>query len=138
MINIGKLSLFQIMQSKLQYDGNRQAVLAQNIANVDTPGYKARELAAPDFNKIVANNGSLGMAVTNSKHMAGTSDNSGAGGNIIKRKNTYELNPIGNNVVIEEELMHVAQNQADYQQTLGIYRKSLSLFNIALGKANAG
>ena len=136
-VDISKLPLFQVMQSKLRHDGARQAVLAQNIANVDTPGYKAREVAPPDFGKIVTGNSALSMAVTNPKHMQGNTAAAGSGGTIVKRKTTYELNPIQNNVVIEEEMMHVADTQADYQQTLGIYRKSLNLFNIALGKANA-
>lgn len=37
--------IMSLMKDKLAYLGQRQAVLAQNVANANTPGYKAKELA---------------------------------------------------------------------------------------------
>jgi len=134
-MDYGQIPLFQMMQQKLQYHSMRQAELAKNVANVDTPGYLAGDIKAPDFKAMLAHNKSASsMVTTSSMHMQ---PGWGAGSGRPKaslRENTFELNPIGNNVVIEEEMAKVAENQSDYQKVLGIYRKSLELFRIALGK----
>lgn len=135
-MDISKLPLFETMQSKLKAGSARQAVLAQNVANADTPGYKARDIEAQNFSSMLAQKSSLRMATTNGKHMLGGGASISGGSRTIERKSTYELNPIGNNVVIEEEMMKVAENQAEYQKTLSVYRKSIELFKIALGKGS--
>jgi flagellar basal-body rod protein FlgB len=135
-MNFANIPLFNLMQEKMHYHSARQAELAQNVANVDTPGYLARDLKAPNFAAMAARAANaMHLAETNSRHMQpGDGKGRGAGAS-IQRENTYELNPIGNNVVIEEEMMRVAENQSEYQKVLGIYRKSLDMFKIALGKA---
>lgn len=134
-MNFINIPLFNIMQQKLKYHAAEQAVLAQNVANADTPGYLAQDITPPDFSDMVRSaGGRLAMTTTNAGHMTMGSNNKNGVGRISQRENTYELNPIGNNVVIEEETMKVAQNQAEYQKTLSIYRKSIEMFRIALGR----
>ena len=134
------IPLFGVMKAKLGYISGRQAVLAQNVANADTPGYKARDIAQPDFKSIAKNMQrqtaqKLPMRITDAQHVAGK-----AGASAVfaaqKRPTTYELNPNGNNVVIEEEMMRVSENQAEYQKVTSLYRKSIDLFKIALGRPN--
>ena len=48
----GKLALFRLAEQRLAWLDRRQEVLAQNIANADTPGYAARDL--PAFAKVLA------------------------------------------------------------------------------------
>ncbi|MDX2073557.1 MAG: flagellar basal body protein [Alphaproteobacteria bacterium] len=133
------IPLFNMMQSKLKYHAANQSVLARNVANADTPGYRAQAMAAPDFASMMGKTGSASsMSVTSPMHMRPGMGKGGMSGNIRNRENTYELNPIGNNVVIEEEVMRVAENQAEYQKTLGIYKKSMELFRIAIGKSSGG
>lgn len=136
-MNLTNTPLFNMMQQKLKYHSARQAVLAQNVANVDTPNYRARDIKAPDFAAMLSKARSASeMATTNHGHMQpGMSRNGGINAS-IERENSYELNPIGNNVTIEEETMRVAENQSEYQKTLSIYRKSLDMFKIAIGKGN--
>jgi flagellar basal-body rod protein FlgB len=136
-VDFTNIPLFNMMQQKMKYHASRQAVLAQNVANVDTPGYHARELQMPDFNAALTSHMSAkSMAKTNPMHMGPDGGSKSGFSKIKNRENTYELNPIGNNVVIEEEMMRVAENQSEYQKVLGIYRKSLDMFRIALGKGN--
>lgn len=126
------------MQQKMKYHAGRQAVLAQNVSNVDTPGYKAQDLVKPDFSAALTSHMSAkSMVTTNPMHMQPGGGGKGGSGKIAARENSYELNPIGNNVTIEEEMMRVAENQSEYQKVLGIYRKSIEMFRIALGKGGA-
>ncbi len=135
-MNLLNIPLFEAMQQKMQYHSSRQAVLAQNVANADTPGYMAKDMDAPNFGAMLGTG--MIMATTNAKHMQPGMNGSSGSGRIADRKNTYELNPIGNSVVLEEEVMRVAENQAEYQKTTSMYKKSLEMFRIALGKASGG
>lgn len=138
-MNFTNIPLFNAMQEKLKYHSARQAELALNVSNIDTPNYRARDIKAPDFAAMLAKHSSAGaMLRTNAMHIQ---PGMGGGSAVFKsteRENTYELNPIGNNVTVEEEMMRVAENQSEYQKLLGIYRKSLDMFRIALGKPNGG
>jgi flagellar basal-body rod protein FlgB len=135
-MNYDNITLFNLMKSKMGYMSQRQGVLAQNIANADTPGYQAMDVKAPDFKKILArSSGQLQMATTDGKHFTGTRVSASAT-RIIHRDSTYERNPNGNNVAIEEEMSKIAENQAEYQKVLNLYRKSVDMFKTAIGKTN--
>lgn len=138
-MDYASLPIFQLMKAKLDYTSERQTVLAQNVANVDTPGYRARDVQAPDFKAMLAKSSkpSIGMAVTNAQHIA-TGRASGSAYKTIERESTYEQSPLDNNVVVEEEMMRVAETQSEYQRTLTLYRKTVSMFKAALGNPNAG
>ncbi len=56
-MEFGKLPLFALMSQRLALLGKRQLVLAQNIANADTPGYRAQEVKEPKFKEILRGNG---------------------------------------------------------------------------------
>jgi len=129
------------MKSKLGYLSERQGILAQNVANADTPDYKAKDLAAPDFKKMVSSAGSsvqnLHMKTTNPKHLTGGGA-SGTSHKVTSRDKTDELNPNGNNVVIEEEMAKIGENQAEYLKVLNLYSKAISMFKSAIGSQGNG
>ncbi len=135
------IPLFNLMKSKLDFMSQRQAVLAQNIANADTPGYKAKDIKEPNFYKLISANGAppntLKLAATTAGHIL-TSATNGSDFKIVKRHSTDELNPNGNNVAIEDEMSKVGQNQAEYQKVLNLYSKAISLFKVAIGNPNTG
>lgn len=140
-MNLLDIPLFGIMRSKLNYLSERQSVLAENVANADTPGYKARDIAEPDFKKLVSASGldksaNLNMTVTSPKHIAKNVPSSTFGAS--KRDTTYELNPNKNNVVIEEEMAKMSMNQAEYQKVLSLYSKGIAMFKTALGTGSGG
>jgi len=130
------------MKTKMNYALEQQAVLAQNIANADTPGYKARDVTPPDFKSLLGSGGKgsahkLQMTTTSPMHMG-----MGVGANtefkVHARATTDELKPNGNNVSIEEEMPKVAMNQADYQKVMGMYGKMVTMFKTAIGSPTTG
>jgi flagellar basal-body rod protein FlgB len=127
------ISLFSTMKAKMNYMSQRQGVLAENIANADTPNYLAQDVKEPDFAQMVAGAGKLRMAITNAKHIAAGSE-SGGRFEVQKRDSTYELNPDGNNVSIEEEMSKIAENQAEYNKVTNLYRKTVDMFKTAIGR----
>lgn len=135
----GTPKLFQGIEKAMQHLSGRQKVIAQNIANSETPGFKAREVEAPDFGNLLAVPQGGGPRVgrprvTISSGMAalGARPPSGSGGVILDR-DTMETKPDGNNVTLEEQLMKMSEVQADFSALTNLYRKQLALVKTAAG-----
>lgn len=126
--------LIRLMNDKMAYLGQRQAVLAQNVANANTPGYAAKDLAPFTFADAMRD-ASPGMKVTNARHIVPASM---AGVNAAtKTAASFEILPSGNSVDLEQQAMEVSKNATDYQSILAVYRKFIGLFRIALGKTSS-
>lgn len=140
---IGDLPIFEMMKQRMHWLTARQQVLAQNVANADTPGYTARDLKQLDFGTMVERSGqTLRPAATQVGHIGSPVTGGGrslrigqaTGGEIVKKPD-FETSPTGNSVVLEEQMIKVSQNQMDYQTVTGLYSKSLGLIMIALGRS---
>lgn len=114
----------------------RGTVLANNVANADTPGFRARDLTPPKFEPAgtgaAGGAGPVALATTEPGHMPGlaTGATSFRGHNDVH----YEVRPTGNAVNLEQEMMKVAANQMDYQTATTLYAHSLNLIKIGLGR----
>ncbi len=133
-MDLGGLPIFQMMTTKMEWSGRRQRVLAQNISNADTPGYTPKDLEPIDFkDKFRRDNFQLQLAVTDLSHIQSKVQQTAFGDEKEARKN-YEISPTGNAVVLEEQLIKVADNAAAHQLATSLYRKNVNLFRIALGR----
>jgi flagellar basal-body rod protein FlgB len=126
------LNLNDMLEARMAYDSERQKVLAQNVANIDTPGYQAQDLVPLNFkNVLAAQTQQVSLAVTSDKHMNGSKAYTQRFRSDAMR-NTFERSPTGGTVVSEEQMMKVAQNATDYQMTTNLYKKVGNLFREAL------
>ena len=120
-------------KTQMAYNMQRQTVLSSNIANVDTPGFKAYDLKDLDFGSMAdAEANRLDMRATAPKHMPGINPYTGPYRTEADR-NTFESTPMQNNVVIEEQMAKVNDVGLQYQMASGIYRKMNTLFKTAIG-----
>jgi len=127
------LPLCQALKSKMQWHQTRQGVLAENIANADTPGYQARDVKEYTFQDHIGRQAfGLSTATTTSGHIAATI--SGQGAVKAEEQDTFEITPSGNSVVLEEQMMKITENQMDYQAATTLYTKGLGLIRTALAK----
>ncbi|SHF51422.1 flagellar basal body rod protein FlgB [Ornithinibacillus halophilus] len=102
----------QQLQQSLNYASKKNQVISNNIANVDTPGYKAQEVVFKNvLNDKLAN--SLPAARTHTKHIP-FNHNPSPGFQITTNNNTT-YNHNGNNVDIDKEMTDLAKNQIYYQ-----------------------
>jgi len=46
---ITDIPILSMLRQRMEWHQERQRVLAENVANADTPNYRARDLAPPDF-----------------------------------------------------------------------------------------
>jgi flagellar basal-body rod protein FlgB len=130
---VSPLGLSDMLTVKMEYDGERQKILAQNLASIDTPGYKAQELVPLDFGNVLkAQTQQVSMAVTNGLHMTGGLPYTQHFRSTAQR-NTFERTPTGGTVVLEEQMMKVSENATDYTMTTDLYAKISNLFKEALG-----
>ena len=130
---ITDLPLFSMLRSRMQWHQERQRLLAENVANADTPGFRPRDLSALKFDRIQPEaTGQISLARTENVHIA--SADGGSSRFQAARYGGYEVRPTGNAVNLEDEMIKVANNQLDYQQATTLYARSLSLLKTAVGK----
>ena len=133
---ITDIPILSMLRTRLQYSQERQRVLAENVANADTPSYRARDLTPPKFeapNEVAAAPVSaVSLTRTASGHIAGIGQSDSPFR--TESKGSYEVSPSGNAVNLEQEMMKVAANQMDYQAATALYTRSISLIKTALGK----
>ncbi|MEH7382517.1 flagellar basal body rod protein FlgB [Bacillus sp. JJ1533] len=100
------------LEKALDYSSLRQKVISNNIANVDTPNYKAQNVS---FKNLLSNemNNQLKANRTNEKHFEFNSSNR-TNGPVITTKNDTAYNHNGNNVDIDKEMALLAENQIYY------------------------
>jgi flagellar basal-body rod protein FlgB len=129
---ISDIPILSMLRTRMQWHQERQRVLAENVANAETPGYHARDLAPPNFESALQRTGSLGMMRTDPGHIEAVS----GGSQFAEDKGRhYEVRPRGTAVTHEEEMLKLAGNQMDYDAVTSLYTHSLSLIKTAIGRA---
>lgn len=132
-------SLITGISDAMRYLDTRKTVIARNIANGDTPGFKAQETAPPSFAGMVQN-GAMRIAaptVELSGAMVAMGARQPKGGNIVLDHDVTETKPDGNNVTLEDQLLKLGTIQQDFATLTNLYRKQMSLLKTALGKGGA-
>jgi flagellar basal-body rod protein FlgB len=131
-MGIADIPIFSMLRTRMEWHQSRQKVLAENVANADTAGYRPRDLVAPNFERetqrpVIG----VSLSTTEGGHIAaGATDRAP----FRSRAGGYEVRPTGNAVSLEEQMMKVAANQMDFQAATSLYTHSLNLIKTALGK----
>jgi flagellar basal-body rod protein FlgB len=123
------LSIFQTAGAMARHAGARQAVVAQNVANADTPGYRAQSI--PAFNAVFEQSGTGQMRTSRSGHI-------GANLNIPDiprpRASNAEPSPNGNSVSIEDEMLNSVAASREHSRSLAIYRHAMTVLRTTIGR----
>lgn len=134
-MSIQNVPLMRAMAAKMNYLNQRQGVLAQNMANGDTPGYQSKDLTKVDFGAVLKNvtdTNRVTLAATQEGHMPDPSK-------IADTKNkadkiTYEVSPDGNGVIMEEQMVKANETMMDYNLMTSLMNKQTAMYRIALGR----
>jgi len=127
---ISDIPIFAMLRTRMQWHQERQRILAENVANADTPGYRPNDLVEPKFNLPAPGQGPLQLARTDPAHIAGST----AAPQFPSNSRLYQVRPAGNAVSLEDEMIKVAANQMDYQAATSLYTRSLGLIKTAIGR----
>jgi len=123
------LNLFQMAHAMATHAGQRQALVAENMAHADTPGYRARDL--PPFADTYKNPSSSGAAkATRDGHLFGQS--TGLDPRAMETRRAEA--PNGNSVTIEEQMMKAVDVKRQHDRAMAIYKSSLTILRTSLGR----
>ena len=132
-MDLFNIPLFQRLTERMTWLGAREKVLAQNIANSDTPGYQPKDVAPLDFDHHLKKLAAVEPERTNPAHMVGTIPPKDPIDS-KKQKKPYETAPAGNSVVLEEQMMKMSQTQGDYNEMVNLYKKHIDMLKTAIGR----
>lgn len=124
------LAVFKTAYSMAVHAGQKQAVVAQNVANADTPGYVARDI--PDFHELYQH--SIGahdaLRATRARHL-----NAEAGDlrHMIQEDSSF-ASPDGNSVSLDAEMLRGTDAKRQHDRSLAIYGSALKVLRASLGR----
>lgn len=117
---IENIKLLSNLTSMASHAAQRHSVIAENIANADTPGYKAKDLQP--FSQVFKSAEMSGRDVRDMPMK------------VLEMEGGQAAGPNGNNVSLEQQMMHATENKGQHEMALAIYRKSLDMMKMTVGK----
>ncbi len=150
-MDLNSYAVFGMMRKRMSWLTDRQVVLAQNMANADTPSYKTQDLRDQDLKRVLARFGvggkgaGAGLTATRTGASAGQpvkmlATNAGHITPLMPESRTKlagaklgaEKSPSGNDVSVEDQTSRITETQMDYQMTTNLYRKHLGMLKSVL------
>jgi flagellar basal-body rod protein FlgB len=122
-----KLELTRMAQALASHAGARMGVIARNVANADTPGYKAQDL--PPFAEVFSQSGE-GMRATRPGHFAASSDVAEMQTETAPGREA----PNGNTVSLEGEMVKSVEARQSHEMALAVYRATADVIRASLGR----
>ncbi|WP_425084157.1 FlgB family protein [Ruegeria profundi] len=124
------LNVFKTAYAMATHAGQRQAVIARNMANADTPGYQPRDIEA--FKTAFENTSAkTEMTATRQGHLNGSSP---TGQNWAEYEAEPHGDPNGNGVSLEGEMLKAIEVKRQHDRALAIYRSSIGILRTSLGR----
>lgn len=133
-MSLMNMPVFSALTDKMRWHQTRQGLLAENVANAETPGFRGRDLAQYDFAASAGafSSASVTTSATQPMHFSVSSAEGSAFG--AQRMANFEVTPEGNGITLEDEMMKVSTNLMDYQAVTSLYQKSIKILRTAMGK----
>lgn len=125
-----KLEIFRMAQGLATHASARQSAVARNIANADTPGYRARDINsfAESYNNAQA---ATAMRATRAGHL---SVEDGVSAVFRAVPEAGQASPNGNTVSLETEMMKATEVRHQHDLALSVYSTSLNILRTSLGR----
>lgn len=123
-----KLEILNTAQGLAKHAAARQSVLARNIANADTPGYRARDLVS--FAETYQNAQGFETRATRQGHLA-AAPTAQAEARIVQ---DAERAPNGNSVTLETEMTKAIEAKRHHDLALTVYRTALGVLRSSIGR----
>ncbi len=127
-MNLDSMSFFQLASQRMQWLGAGQQVVAENIANADTPGFKARSISP--FAELVDGARTSGVRTTHANHIS--SGGPAGGVRVTPDEAAWETSIDGNSVVLEQQTLRSSEISEDYQLATLLYAKGHQLLTLAV------
>lgn len=131
-MKLDAIPLFSALQSKLGYLGQRQQLIASNVAHASTPGYTPQDLKPFKIGGTRApTTAGVGVAQTHSAHLSGSLRTVTSTGYKAAAAPDSETTLDGNRVVLEEQMLKMTEARLEHDAAIGFYQKSLNILRMA-------
>ena len=131
-MELTNLPVFGLIRRRMNWLNQRQEVIAQNVANADTPDYPSRDLKAFDFKNVIRQNRPktqrVAVNLTKPTHIPGSRGQNSGPFKEIDARRPYETAPDGNQVILEEQMIKMNETVSNHSLITQIYRKQLAMF----------
>lgn len=126
-MNLNGISFFDLASQRLTWLGESQRVVSENIANADTPGFRARTTS--DFSAMLSGTRAAGLAVTDPRHLKGS--NAAGPVRTLEDPEAWATTLDGNSVVLEQQAIRASELSGSYQLAATLYRKGHEFLRLA-------
>lgn len=127
-----KLSVVALAKSRMDWVAKRQEVLAENIANANTPKFVPSDLKSFDFKSVLNDSApTVQVKVTSPMHVQPVMTDPQT---VIKDRKDFESSADGNAVILEEQMAKVGEAKSAYDTAASLFQKQFKMLRTALGK----
>lgn len=128
-MKLDSISLFRFASERMNWLSARQKVISENIANADTPGYRAQDVSP-----------FAGFMATAEKAGASGTSEFGAAPPVaaVDAPDTWATTLSGNTVVLEQQTVKAGETAAQYTLAANLYRKANDLLTLAATGSTQG
>jgi flagellar basal-body rod protein FlgB len=124
------LNVFKTAFAMAEHAGKRQALVAENMANADTPGFRPKDLEHFK-NAFTTNPTADTMRATRSGHLGAMSGTDFKWETVV---HTRGVDPNENGVSIEDEMLRAVDVRRQHDRALSIYKSALNILRTSLGR----
>ena len=131
-MDLANTPFFGMLRQRLDQLSQRHQLIAENIANASTPGYRPRDVDTAAFERMLSSStsgGGITLARTNAGHMG--SGGAANGGVSVVTRDDSETTIDGNAVVLEEQMARAAETRMQFETGIALYQKGLELMRMA-------
>lgn len=128
-MRLNDLSFFNLATRRMNWLGARQEVIAQNVANANTPGFKAQDVST--FADVMRGSGGTMLRTTSSKHIPNLGGSAGDGIRKLDDETAYETSLDGNTVSLEQQTINATDTAENYRLAAQLYRKGHEMLTLA-------
>jgi flagellar basal-body rod protein FlgB len=128
------VSVLAVLRESIGFLSDRQRVIAENVANANTPGYVAQDLNETEFHRALQAELRSNRANIGAGQGAGLSASRGSEDRLwsVMDSPDSETTVNGNSVVVEEQMVKASETRMRYETALSLYQKSLGLMRMAI------
>ena len=123
-----KLGLTRMAQALAAHAGARLGTVARNVANADTPGYRAMDL--PEFEQVYDGDSAFRMRSTRPGHF----DTDMAQSVARAVPSGGAMSPNGNDVSLDLQMMRAVEAKQSHEMALAVYRNTSAIIRTSLGR----
>ena len=122
------LSITRMAEALAAHSGARLGLIARNVAQADTPGYRATDL--PSFAASYEETQLHGMRATRAGHLNARSQMMEP----VAQETAGEMSPDGNDVSVEHEMVKSVEVRQQHDMAMAVYRNTQDIIRASLGR----